>query len=110
MKPKSKKTSEKQWIGINDESNSSFDLNSLKDAIDNASEKSLLVPKTKKNAFDLTSMSIAISSVDRQCSKWRLSAMKRQQLFKSKAERERESVKQRLLTLVLISDKYSCKS
>ncbi|VVA99762.1 unnamed protein product [Arabis nemorensis] len=84
MKPESKKLSEKRQIQNNDDANSSFDLSSIKEAIEK-------VPKTKKtNPFDLTSMSLAISSVDRQCSKRRLTAMKR------------ESMRQRFQTLVLI--------
>lgn len=95
MMPKSKG---KEGIEINDDSgDSSFDLTLLKEAIDN-------VPTKKKNTFDLTSMSLAISSVDRKCSKRRVSAMKRN--IKSKAERE--STMQRLRTLVMICDKYSC--
>ncbi|OAP16322.1 ENT7 [Arabidopsis thaliana] len=85
MKPESKKINEKRRIQINDGvCDSSFDLSLLKEAANNASEKPLLVetivPKTKKkDSFDLTSMSHALSSVNRQCDKRRcyVNAMKR---------------------------------
>ncbi|CAH8302725.1 unnamed protein product [Eruca vesicaria subsp. sativa] len=96
--PKSNKNTEKEGIEINDGADSSFDLTLLKEAIDH-------VP-TKNNSFDLTSMALAISSVDRKCSKRRLSAMKRN--IKSTAEKE--STMQRLRALIMICDKYSCKS
>ncbi|CAH8387178.1 unnamed protein product [Eruca vesicaria subsp. sativa] len=100
--PKSKKNFEKEGIEINDGS-SSFDLTLLKEAIDNVPTK-----KKNNNSFDLTSMSLAISSLDRKCSKQRrLSARKRE--IKSTAA-ERESTMQRLRTLLMICDKYSCKS
>ncbi|CAG7889074.1 unnamed protein product [Brassica rapa] len=89
---KSKQKTEKEGIEINDGGDSSsFDLTLLKEAIEN-------VPtKKKKNPFDLTSMSLAISTVDRKCSK-------RKRNIKSKAE-----TMQRLRTLLMICDKYSCK-
>lgn len=100
MKPESKKNSEKGQIQINDDGKSSFDLSLIKEAIEN-------VPTTKKtNPFDLTSMSLAISSVDRKCSKRRLSALKRH--IKSTAERQ--SMRQRILNLLLICDKYTRKN
>lgn len=71
MKPESKKVSEKRQIQIKDDSDSTFDLSLLKEAIDSASDKSLLVPKTQKYSFDLTSMSHALSSVNCQCNKQR---------------------------------------
>ncbi|CAA7029766.1 unnamed protein product [Microthlaspi erraticum] len=43
MKPESKKISEKRRIQIKDDGDSSFDLSLLKEAIDNASNKTLLV-------------------------------------------------------------------
>ncbi|KAF3534409.1 hypothetical protein DY000_02041163 [Brassica cretica] len=86
---KSKKKTEKEGIEINDGGDSSsFDLTLLKEAIEN-------VPTKKKNPFDLTSMSLAISTVDRKCSK-------RKRNIKSKAE-----TMQRLRTLLMICDKYS---
>ncbi|CAN6990243.1 unnamed protein product [Brassica rapa subsp. trilocularis] len=88
---KSKQKTEKEGIEINDGGDSSsFDLTLLKEAIEN-------VPTKKKNPFDLTSMSLAISTVDRKCSK-------RKRNIKSKAE-----TMQRLRTLLMICDKYSCK-
>ncbi|KAF8091963.1 hypothetical protein N665_0430s0003 [Sinapis alba] len=96
--PKSKKESEKEGNEIKDGGDSSFDLTLLKEAINN-------VPTKKNNPFDLTSMSLAISSVDRKCSKRRLSAMNRN----IKSKEERESTMQRLRTLLMICDKYSYK-
>ncbi|CAF2152640.1 BnaA01g22010D [Brassica napus] len=90
---KSKQKTEKEGIEINDGGDSSsFDLTLLKEAIENVPTK-----KKKKNPFDLTSMSLAISTVDRKCSK-------RKRNIKSKAE-----TMQRLRTLLMICDKYSCK-
>ncbi|KAL0718683.1 hypothetical protein Bca4012_068006 [Brassica carinata] len=101
--PKSKKKSEKEGIEINHGGgdSSSFDLTLLKEAIDNIPTK-----KKKNNPFDLTSMSLAISSVDRKCSKRRVSATK----SNIKSKEERESTMKRLRTLLMICDKYSCKS
>lgn len=82
MKPESKKTIEKKRIQIKDDCDSSFDLSSLKEAINNASEKPLLektnVTTKKKDTFDLTSMSHALPSVKRyECDKRRRHVMKR---------------------------------
>lgn len=114
MKPESKRNSERRRIKINDDGGSSFDLSSLKEAINNASDKALLVktnvPTKKKSAFDLTSMSQALSSADRFNNRKlyikTVLAMNRH----VKAVAEREAMKQRLLTLLTICDKYSCKN
>lgn len=103
MKPESKKNSEKRQLQINDDGGSTFDLSSLKEAINN--EKT-----TKKtNSFDLTSMLHALPSLNRPYSNRKLHmktvlTMKR----RIKTVAEREAIKQRLLTLLTISDKYSC--
>ncbi|CAL9237892.1 unnamed protein product [Arabidopsis halleri] len=114
MKPESKKISEKKRLHINDDGGSSLDLNSLKEAINNSIDKALLVktnvPTKEKSAFDLTSMSQALPSVDRFNNRKlyikTVLAMKRH----VKAVAEREAMKQRLLTLLMICDKYSCKN
>lgn len=109
MKPESKKISEKRLVKINDDGGSTFDLSSLKEAINKPSDKALLVktnvPTKKKSAFDLTSMSQALSSVDRFNS--RKLYIRRAMARKSVAERE--AIKQRLLILTTICEKYSCK-
>lgn len=83
MKPESKKTLEKKKFQNKDDCDSSFDLSSLKEAINNASEKPLfektnIVTTKKKDTFDLTSMSHALPSVKRhECDKRRRHVMKR---------------------------------
>ena len=113
MKPESKKINEKRRIQINDGvCDSSFDLSLLKEAANNASEKPLLVetivPKTKKkDSFDLTSMSHALSSVNRQCDKRRcyVNAMKRR-LASTEDKEFFEQNQFRFLRSVVLQQKY----
>lgn len=115
MKPESKKIAEQKRLQINDDGGSSFDLSLLKEAINDASDKALSVKTNistkKKNPFDLTSMSQALPSLDRiQKSNNRKLYIRRVLAMNRHVNsvREKEAMKQRLLTLLAICEKYSC--